>query len=139
MKKINTPIAEMTIAGLARTASVNVETIRFYQQKGLMLLPPKPLGGYRHYGFADVARLRFIKAAKQIGFTLEEIAQLLKLDDGTHCDQAREIAELKLIDVKNRIANLKRIATTLTKHIKHCSASHGDVSCPLIDSLQEAI
>ena len=138
MKKINISTAEMTIAGLARTASVNVETIRFYQQKGLMQLPPKPVGGYRHYADADVARLRFIKAAKQIGFTLEEIAQLLQLDDGTHCDQAREIAELKLIDVQNRIANLKRISSTLSKHIKHCLASHGNVCCPLIESLQDS-
>ena len=128
----------VTVAGLARTASVNVETIRFYQQKGLMRLPVKPAGGYRYYDAADASRLRFIKAAKQIGFTLEEIAQLLQLDDGTHCDQAREIAELKFIDVQNRIANLKRISSTLSKHIKHCLASHGNVCCPLIESLQDS-
>ena len=129
----------MTIAGLARTASVNVETIRFYQQKGLLRLPTKPVRGYRYYDTGDVSRLRFIKAAKQIGFTLEEIAQLLKLDDGAHCAEAREIAEIKLVDVKNRIANLKRIQATLTKHVQHCLASNGDVSCPLIESLQDSI
>ena len=129
----------MTVAGLARTASVNVETIRFYQQKGLMRLPVKPAGGYRYYDAADASRLRFIKAAKQIGFTLEEIAQLLKLDDGAHCAEAREIAELKLVDIKNRIANLKRIEATLSKHVRHCLASNGDVSCPLIESLQDSI
>ena len=129
----------VTVAGLARTASVNVETIRFYQQKGLMRLPVKPAGGYRYYDAADASRLRFIKAAKQIGFTLEEIAQLLKLDDGAHCAEAREIAELKLVDIKNRIANLKRIEATLSKHVRHCLASNGDVSCPLIESLQDSI
>ena len=86
----------MTVAGLARTASVNVETIRFYQQKGLMRLPVKPAGGYRYYDAADASRLRFIKAAKQIGFTLEEIAQLLKLDDGAHCAEARKSQSLNL-------------------------------------------
>ena len=129
----------VTVAGLARTASVNVETIRFYQQKGLMRLPVKPAGGYRYYDAADASRLRFFKAAKQIGFTLEEIAQLLKLDDGAHCAEAREIAELKLVDIKNRIANLKRIEATLSKHVRHCLASNGDVSCPLIESLQDSI
>lgn len=138
MKKTNTPMVEMTIAGLANTASVNVETIRYYQNRGLMQLPHKPIRGYRHYGAADVARIQFIKAAQRIGFTLDEIGQLLKLDDGTHCTEAREIAEHKLIDIENRIADLNRIKTTLTKHIKHCLASHGEVSCPLIDSLQES-
>lgn len=129
----------LTIAKLARAVGVNVETIRFYQRKALLAEPPKPAGGIRHYGIADVARVRFIKAAQRIGFALDEIAQLLVLDDGTHCVEAREIAEHKLIDVRRRMADLQRIEAALTGLINRCAASQGKVSCPLIESLQEAI
>lgn len=128
-----------TIAGLAHAAGVNVETIRFYQRKGLLPEPPKPAAGIRRYGASDVARVRFIKAAQRIGFTLDEIAQLLKLDDGTHCAEAREIAEHKLIDVRRRLADLQRIEFALSGLIDRCAASRGKVTCPLIESLQDAL
>lgn len=127
----------LTIAGLARAAGVNVETIRFYQRRGLISEPPKPLGGIRHYGAEDVSRVRFIKAAQRIGFTLDEIAQLLKLDDGTHCAEAREIAEHKLADVRRRIADLQRIEVALNGLVDRCAASRGKIACPLIESLQD--
>ncbi len=128
----------LTIAGLARAAGVNIETIRFYQRKGLVSEPPRPAGGIRHYGADAVARVRFIKAAQWIGFTLDEIAQLLMLDDGTHCAEAREIAEHKLADVRRRMADLARIEAALTGLVDRCAASRGRVACPLIESLQEA-
>lgn len=128
----------LTIAGLARAAGVNVETIRFYQRKGLVSEPPRPAEGARRYGAAAVARVRFIKAAQRIGFTLDEIAQLLMLDDGTHCAEAREIAERKLAAVRRRMADLQRIEATLIELVDRCAASRGKVSCPLIESLQDA-
>ena len=128
----------LTIARLAHAAGVNVETIRFYQRKGLLAEPVRPRGGIRRYGMADVARVRFIKAAQRIGFSLDEIAQLLKLDDGTHCAQARDIAEHKLTDVRQRIADLKRIEAALAGLVDRCAARRGKVTCPLIASLQEA-
>jgi MerR family mercuric resistance operon transcriptional regulator len=128
----------LTIARLAREAGVNVETIRFYQRKGLLAEPVRPRGGIRRYGMADVARVRFIKAAQRIGFSLDEIAQLLRLDDGTHCAQARDIAEHKLTDVRKRIADLKRIEAALAGLVDRCAAARGKVTCPLIASLQEA-
>ena len=128
---------KLTISALAREAGVNVETIRFYQRKELLPEPSRPPGGIRHYGAGEVARVRFIKAAQRIGFTLEEIAQLLSLQDGTHCREAREIAEHKLADVRHRIADLRRIETALAALIDRCVAGRGQVTCPLIASLQE--
>ncbi len=125
-----------TIGALARAAGVNVETIRFYQRRGLLAEPDKPLGGIRRYGEADVARVLFIKAAQRIGFTLDEIAQLLQLDDGAHCSEARAIAEHKLADVRQRLADLKRIEAALAQLVDRCASRRGQVSCPLIDALQ---
>ncbi|HEY9097350.1 MAG TPA: Hg(II)-responsive transcriptional regulator [Thiobacillus sp.] len=129
----------LTISKLARDASVNVETIRFYQRRGLLAEPVKPLGGIRHYAQADVARVLFIKAAQRIGFTLDEIAQLLNLDDGMHCSEARAIAEHKLEMVREKLADLQRIETALAQLVGRCEASKGKVSCPLIDALQPSI
>jgi MerR family mercuric resistance operon transcriptional regulator len=126
----------LTISGLAREAGVNVETIRFYQRRGLLTAPPKPLGGIRRYGTSDTARVLFIKAAQRIGFTLDEVAQLLELDDGLHCAQARAIAEHKLDTVRQRLADLQRIEAALTQLVGRCQAGRGKVSCPLIDALQ---
>jgi len=83
----------LTIAGLAGAASVNVETIRFYQRRRLLAVPSRPTSGIRRCGAADAACVRFIKAAQRIGFTLDEIADLLELDDGMHCTQARSAAD----------------------------------------------
>ena len=128
-----------TISGLAREAGVNVETIRFYQRRGLLVEPDKPLGGIRRYEQTEVARVLFIKAAQRIGFTLDEVAQLLQLDDGTHCSEARAIAERKLDDVRTRLADLQRIETALTQLVDRCAARQGKVSCPLIDALQPTL
>ena len=124
---------------MARAAGVNVETIRFYQRRGLLSEPDKPAGGIRRYAQTDVARVLFIKAAQRIGFTLDEIAQLLNLDDGMHCAEAREIAEHKLAAVRERLADLQRIETALAQLVGRCEAGRGKVSCPLIDALQPSI
>ncbi|MBN8763150.1 MAG: MerR family transcriptional regulator, partial [Thiobacillus sp.] len=102
-----------TISRLAQQAGVSVETIRFYQRRGLLAQPEKPSGGIRRYGEADVARVQFIKAAQRIGFTLGEIVQLLQWDDGAHCPEARAIAARRLDDVRRRLADLQRIETAL--------------------------
>ena len=127
-----------TIGTLAETAGVNVETIRFYQRKGLMPEPEKPYGSIRRYGDTDLARVRFIKSAQRLGFSLEEVGDLLKLDDGTRCGEARQLAEQKLVDVRQKLSDLQRIESVLTGLVARCSAVRGRVSCPLIASLQEA-
>jgi len=127
----------LTIGTFARAAGVNVETVRFYQRRGLLTAPDRPYGSIRRYGPADVARVRFVKAAQRLGFSLDEVAGLLTLDDGTHCDEARAHAEAKLEDVRDKLADLRRIEKVLCALIRECCASQGTVSCPLIATLQK--
>lgn len=127
-----------TIGALAETAGVNVETIRFYQRKGLMPEPEKPYGSIRRYGAGELARVRFIKSAQRLGFSLEEIGELLKLEDGARCSEARQLAEQKLVDVRQKLGDLQRIESVLAGLVARCSAVRGRVNCPLIASLQEA-
>lgn len=125
------------IGVLADAAGVNVETIRFYQRKGLLPEPERPYGSVRRYGAAELARVRFIKSAQRLGFSLEEVAELLKLEDGTRCVEARHLAERKLADVRQRLIDLQRIESVLSALVAKCSAVRGRVNCPLIASLQE--
>lgn len=133
------PSHHLTIGALAAEAGVNVETIRFYQRKNLLPEPERPYGSIRRYGPAEVYRVRFIKAAQRIGFTLDEIAQLLQLEDGTQCAQARHIAEHKLVDIRSRLADLQRMETALDNLVGRCAAGRGKITCPLIASLQDAV
>ncbi|MEW6694182.1 MAG: Hg(II)-responsive transcriptional regulator [Pseudomonadota bacterium] len=135
---MNAPAETLTIGALAEAAAVNVETIRFYQRKGLMREPDRPLGGIRRYGEPDLARVRFIKSAQRLGFSLDEVADLLKLEDGSHCTEAREQAERKLADVRARLADLHRIEAVLQDLVRRCGAAQGKVRCPLIQALREA-
>jgi MerR family mercuric resistance operon transcriptional regulator len=129
-------LAGLTIGAFAHAAGVNVETVRFYQRRSLVTEPDKPHGSVRRYGAADVARVKFVKAAQRLGFSLDEVAGLLTLDDGAHCNEARELAERKLADVREKLADLRRIEKVLAALVLDCCASHGTVSCPLISSLQ---
>ncbi len=125
-----------TISGLADAAGVNIETIRYYQRKKLVPEPERPIGGIRRYGATELARVRFIKSAQRLGFSLEEVGELLKLEDGTHCDEARLFAEHKLADVRKKLADLRRMESALTDLIKDCCAAEGLIKCPLIAALQ---
>jgi MerR family transcriptional regulator, mercuric resistance operon regulatory protein len=133
---VDTERANLTIGAFAKAAGVNVETIRFYQRKGLLPEPPRPLGRIRRYGQRDVARLMFVRSAQCLGFSLDEIAQLLRLEDGTNCDEAAEIAAHRLGDVRARLADLLRIETALSALVAECRTHRGAVSCPLIAALQ---
>ena len=84
-------LVNLTIGVFAKAVGVNVETIRFYQRKGLLPEPSKPHGSIRRYGETDVMRVRFVKSAQRLGFSLDEIAELLRLEDGTHCDEASSL------------------------------------------------
>lgn len=129
----------LTIGGFAQTAGVNVETIRYYQRRGLLPEPERPSGGIRRYNQDDVARMTFIKTAQGLGFSLDEIAELLRLDDGTHCVEASSLARHKLNDVRDKIANLRRIEKVLDNLVTHCQVEGGNVTCPLITSLREGL
>ena len=127
----------LTIGAFAKAAGVNLETIRFYQRKGLLPEPDKPYGSIRRYGGVDVARVKFIKSAQRLGFSLDEIAELLRLEDGTHCEEASSLAEHKLQDVREKMADLARMEAVLSGLVCACHARKGNVSCPLIASLQD--
>jgi MerR family transcriptional regulator, mercuric resistance operon regulatory protein len=126
----------LTIGSLAKAAGVNVETVRFYQRKGLLTEPDRFYGSIRRYGSLDVARLKFVKSAQRLGFSLDQVAQLLELEDGTHCIQAAEIATQRLADVRARLADLARMERALSKLVSECDEQRGKVSCPLIASLR---
>ena len=135
---MQTIFENLTIGVFAKAARVNVETIRFYQRKGLLPEPDKPYGSIRRYGEADVTRVRFVKSAQRLGFSLNEIAELLRLDDGAHCDEASHLAEHKLQNVREKMADLARMEAVLSELVCACHARKGNVSCPLIASLQGA-
>jgi len=125
----------LSIGALAETAGVNVETIRYYQRRGLLAEPARPHKGFRRYGEAHRLRVRFIKAAQRLGFTLDEVAELLKLEDGMRCGQARQLAERRLQDVRERLANLQRVESALSQVVARCATVRGKTKCPLIESL----
>lgn len=129
----------LTIGGLARAAKVHIETIRYYQRRGLLPEPQRPPGGIRRYGDADIDRLTFVKTAQQLGFSLDEIGDLLRLEDGTHCQEASALAEHKLRDVRNKIDRLEKIEKALEEMVGRCHARPGNITCPLIASLHEGM
>lgn len=135
---MSTKALNMTIGGLAKAAGVNVETVRYYQRRQLLPEPERVYGAIRRYGRADLQRLTFIKSAQGLGFTLNDIAELLLLEDGSHCEETAALAENKLDDVREKLASLQRMEQSLTKLIHRC---HKDktVSCPLISSLQQGL
>jgi len=132
---METALVNLTIGACAKAAGVHVETVRFYQRRGLLPRPRRPHGSIRRYGQADVARVKFVKSAQRLGFSLDEVGQLLQLDDGTQCSEAAELAALRLADVRARRADLERMEATLSTLVGECKARHGSVSCPLIAAL----
>ncbi len=128
----------LTIGAFAKAAGVNVETIRFYQRKGLLPTPDRPYGSIRRYSGADVARVKFVRAAQRLGFSLDEISELLKLEDGTHCSEAAELAAQRLADVRARLADLSRMESALSQVLSACRTNEGHVTCPLIASLRRS-
>ena len=126
---------QLSIGNLAGAAGVNVETIRYYQRRGLVEEPPKPVDGHRRYAAAAAARVRFIKRAQQLGFTLEEIKELLLLEDGQNCREARTLAERKLGLIEERIADLARMRRSLKGLIALCAEGRRPRSCPIIATL----
>ncbi|MEO7159036.1 MAG: Hg(II)-responsive transcriptional regulator [Polaromonas sp.] len=132
-------LQNLTIGAFAKAAGVNVETIRFYQRKGLLPEPDKPYGSIRRYGKADVTRVRFMKSAQRLGFSLDEIGELLQLEDGVHCEEASNLAASKLKDVREKLADLTCIEVALSELVCACTAAKAKVFCPLIASLQEEL
>lgn len=125
-----------TIGALARAADVHLETIRYYQRRGLLEEPVKPHGGIRRYSEAHARRLRFIKHAQALGFSLDEVGDLLALEDGRHCRAAERLGAKKLEAVRERIQHLRRMEQALAALVADCRRNRGKVSCPLITALE---
>ena len=130
----------LTIGMLARRAGVGVETVRFWERRGLVLRPPRPAGGYRTYPEETIARIRFIRQAQALGFTLQEIAALLALRvaPGVDCAAIRARAAAKLADAKTRLAELERICAALSILVAACPGSGAVVHCTILDALSTA-
>lgn len=127
--------AELTIGSLAQAAGVGVETIRYYQRRGLVEEPSKPMGGHRRYSQAAARRVRFIRRAQQLGFTLEEVTSLLALEDGRSCRETRLLAEQKLAVIESRIQDLSRMRRLLKGLIAECEQGKRPRACPIITTL----
>lgn len=125
------------ISELAKEAGVHVETIRYYQGIGLLPRPRREHGRIRRYDSADLKRVRFIKRAQALGFSLEEIALLLGLSDGKHCAETKGLAEKKLAVVEQKKNDLAAIQKALKGLVAECSKGSRGSGCPIIDALAE--
>jgi MerR family transcriptional regulator, mercuric resistance operon regulatory protein len=127
---------KLTIARVARAAGVGVETVRYYERRGLVPQPKRGFGSYRHYQPDHVQRIRFIRRAQDLGFTLQEIASLLKLEDGADRRSIRSIAGARLEETRRRISDLKRIEGVLAHLLHDCEAHAKAPRCPIIAAIE---
>lgn len=123
---------------VADQAGVNIETLRYYERRGLIPQPPRTRGGYRDYPHSAVRVLRFVKRAQVLGFSLAEVESLLELADGgpESCDHARELATAHVLDVDRRIDELQRMRAALIDLLDSCGRPRPNRSCPLLDAIQ---
>ena len=127
----------LTIGKIARQAGIGIETIRFYERQGLIPSPPRSAAGYRLYPQNAVQKLRFIRRAKELGFSLKEIRELLALqeDPDATCGDIMERAKQKLTDIEGRIDDLQRIRDTLKTLTDACSSDTGFSECPIMQAI----
>ena len=128
----------MRIGELARSAGVNVQTVRYYERRGLLPEPRRRESGYREYTRDDLDRLRFIRRGQELGFTLSEIAELLerRTDPDTTADEVKARAEAKIADIDARIADLQRIRHALEHLAGQCRGGTGPTGdCPLLEAM----
>ena len=128
----------LTIGKVARGAGLAIDTVRYYEREGLLQKPARTAAGYRQYPADAVARLRFIRQAKELGFSLAEIKHLLALrvTPGKSCADVRARAEAKIADVEQRIAQLNRMRGALTKLAVACSGRGPTSECPILEALE---
>jgi Hg(II)-responsive transcriptional regulator len=130
----------LTTSALADQAGVNLQTIRYYERRGLLPAPPRTNGGYRQFGPDAVARIRFIRRAQELGFSLDEVEDLLALRADAAADRAevRRATEAKIADIEAKIRDLERMRSIL-RHLADACHGHGTTSeCPILDALAES-
>ena len=128
----------LRIGEVAGRASVNVQTLRFYERRGLLAEPPRRASGYREYPVESVRRVRFIKRAQELGFTLAEVKELLRLKDDPRipCKQVRSTAEAKITDIEQKIRRLRAMRSALNVLVASCAANQ-EHDCPLLEALDD--
>lgn len=129
----------LTIGQVADRADVGVETVRFYERQGLVEEPPRRPSGYRQYPPEAVARIRFIRRAKELGFSLKEIRELLalRLDPQSTCGDVRDRAEEKLAGIRDKIAALERMRAALERLTAACSGAGSVSECPILEAMED--
>ena len=127
----------LTIGQVAHQSGVGIETVRFYEREGLLTKPARTASGYRQFDEEVIARLLFIQRAKELGFTLNEIKELLSLrvDPDTSCEDVRTRAEVKIADIENKIATLTRMKKALVRLSQECCEKDSGAECPILDAL----
>jgi MerR family mercuric resistance operon transcriptional regulator len=125
------------IGQLAKKAKVNIQTVRYYERRGLIPEPPRRESGYRQYSQADLDRLQFIRHAKDLGFSLKEISELfaLRVDPHTTCLDVKRRTEAKIADVEEKIQALQRIKEALTHLVGLCRGRGPTSECPILEAL----
>ena len=133
-------MADITIGQLAEQSGVGVETIRFYERKKLIAQPKRPRSGFRHYDEDAARRIRFIRQAQELGFTLAEVKQLLelRLDPRTSCADVKSEAQTKIADIDERINSLQIMRTALMDITRSCSGEGPTSECPILDAIEAA-
>ena len=132
--RTSSPPETLTIGRLARAADVGVETIRYYQER-LLLPVPESRGAYRQYPARLVQRIRFIKRAQELGFSLDEIAGLLHLEESADRASIRDIAGDRLEQIERKLADLRRMQRVLRQLVTECEHTSADLPCPIIGTL----
>jgi len=128
----------MTIGEVARHAGVKVETVRYYERQGLVPAPARTAAGYRQYAADTVRRIRFIRRAKALGFTLAEIRELLALRaaPGVSCGDVRDQAEAKIAEIESRLRDLQRMKVALARLARECGDGRSTSACPILEALE---
>ena len=129
--------SELTIGRVAKLAGVNVETIRYYQRRGLLAEPDKPHMGYRRYPADMVKHIRFIKRAQALGFTLEEISELLRLEEARACAETRALASHKIRLIDQKLTGLAAMRKALASLVQQCDRKQPAKGCPIIQVLEQ--
>jgi Hg(II)-responsive transcriptional regulator len=122
---------------VARQSGVNVQTLRYYERRGLLQAPPRRPSGYREYTSDAVGVVRFVKRAQELGFSLDEVESLLDLAEGgpPNCDKARDLAAEKLAELEGKIASLRAMQGSLRRLVATCAKPRHQRECPLLEAL----
>src|SRR3954449_4548964 len=130
----------MKIGEIAKRSGIGIETIRYYEREGLLLEPERRPSGYRQYDESSVERLEYISRAKELGFTLAEIRELLELSFAAHagCDHIRQRAEVKITDIEIKIRSLQKMRRSLRSIVHQCKTKDSPHDCPLVNGAHDA-